>query len=166
MVVDVATGPGRLTGTNDMVHATELPGPTEDLMEMSVRKKKAEQIVSGLAQLINLHLLKLLGCVAAPRTRRHWKRELENWLLLIAAIRLKPENRPIPAKVAYEWLYDETFGGAEQSNAAMMLRFLSRDYPRNDVDTATVASRLRDVHERLAERIARNDPGDDIIAAL
>ena len=50
-----------------------------------------EQLVSGLEQPINLHLLKLLGCPAGPETRQQWKRELKTWLPRIAAITLKPE---------------------------------------------------------------------------
>jgi hypothetical protein len=149
-----------------MVRATELLGPGEALMEMSIRKKKAEQIVSGLEQPINLHLLKLLGCLAGPEVRQHWKRELETWLLRIAAITLKPDDTPIPAKVVYQWLYDETFGGSEQRNTEMMLRFLARDYPRNSVDTPAIVARLRSVHEQLAQRLSQNDPGLDIIDAL
>ena len=149
-----------------MVRATEILGPGEALMEMSIRKKKAEQIVSGLEQPINLHLLKLLGCVAPPETREHWKRELETWLLPIATIRLTPEYTPIPAKTAYQWLYDGTFGSSEQRNVELMLHFLAREYPRNDVDTLTVVARLRSIHEQLAERIAANDPGEDVIEAL
>ena len=148
------------------MRASELLGPGEDLMEMSVRKKKAEQIVSGLEQPINLHLLKLLGCQAGPALREHWKRELETWLLRIAAMTLKPDNTPIPAKTVYRWLYDETFGGSEQRNVNMMLHFLARDYPRNDVATAAIVTQLRTIHEQLAERIAQNDPGLDIIDAL
>jgi hypothetical protein len=110
-----------------MVRATELPGPGEGLTEMSVRNKKAEQIVGGSEQPITLHLLKLLGCLAGPEMRQHWKRELETWFLRIAAITLRPDGVPIPAKVVYEWLYDETFGGSEQHNVEMMLRFLARD---------------------------------------
>jgi hypothetical protein len=149
-----------------MVRAVEILGEGELLMEMSVKKKKAEQIVSGLEQPINLHLLKLLGCNGTPELRRHWKHELDTWLLRIAAITLKPDDKPIPAKVAYQWLYDETFGGSEQRNVEMMLRFLARDYPRNEVDTATIVARLRSIHEQLAQCIAQNDPGEGIIAAL
>jgi len=149
-----------------MVRATEVLGPGEALMEMSVRNKKAEQIVGGLEQPINLHLLKLLGSQAGPELRQHWKREPETWLLRIAAITLKPDNTPIPGKLVYQWLYDETFGGSEQRNVDMMLRFLARDYPRNEVDTPTIVTRLQSVHERLARSLARNDPGMEIIDAL
>ena len=148
-----------------MVRATELLDPGEALMEMSFRKKKAEQIVGGLEQPINLHLLKLLGCLAGPEMRQHWKRELETWLPRIAVITLTPDGTPIPAKAVYQWLYDETLGGSEQRNVEMMLRFLARDYPRNDVGTATVVERLRSIHERLAGQIAQNDPGTEIIEA-
>jgi hypothetical protein len=30
----------------------------------------------------------------------------------------------------------------------MMLRFLARDYPRNEVDTPAIVSRLRSIHEQ------------------
>jgi hypothetical protein len=149
-----------------MVRATEILGPGEALMEMSIKKRKAEQIVGGLEQQINLHLLKLLGCQVSTEIRQHWKRELETWLLRVAAITLKPNDTPIPAKVVYQWLYDDTFGGSEQRNVEMMLRFLARDYPRNDVDTPSIAARLRSIHEQLAQRISQNDPGVDVIDAL
>ena len=51
-------------------------------------------------------------------------------------------------------------------NVEMMLHFLARDYPRNSVDTPAIVARLRSIHEPLAQRIARNDAGEDIIDAL
>jgi len=48
----------------------------------------------------------------------------------------------------------------------MMLRFHVRDHPRNEIDTATIAARPRGIHEQLAQRIAQNDPGEDIVDAL
>jgi hypothetical protein len=48
----------------------------------------------------------------------------------------------------------------------MMLHFLARDYPRNEVDTPTIVTQLRSIHQQLAQRIAQNDPGLDIIDAL
>lgn len=143
-----------------MVKATEILGEGEFLLEM------AEQIVSGLEQPITLHLLKLLGCSASEDVRRHWKHELDTWLLRIAAITLKPDNRPIPQKDLYEWLYEETFGGSEFRYVEMLLRFLVRDYARNDVETKHVADKLQYIYKQLAERLSRNDPGDDIIADL
>lgn len=133
---------------------------------MFVGKRKVEQIVSGLEQPINLHLLKLLGCQAPAEMRLHWKRELQTWLLRIAAITLKPDSTAIPAQTAFQWLYDETFGGSEERNVELMLHFLTRDYPRNDQPTAIVASRLRSIHRELADRIAHNDAGEDVIDAL
>ncbi len=57
-----------------MVQVTELRGGDEP--SISFGRRKAEQIVTGLEQPINLHLLKLLGCEADLETRRHWKHEL------------------------------------------------------------------------------------------
>lgn len=149
-----------------MVRVTEVLGGGEPLMEMSFPRRKAEQIVTGLEQPINLHLLKLLGCEADPATRQHWKRELSTWLLRIAAITLKPDNTAIPARLAYQWLYDEPFGGSELRNVEMMLRFLARECPRNETDTATISERVRTIHRELANRIAHNESADDLIDAL
>jgi len=77
-------------------------------------------------------------------------------------ITLKPGNKPIPASLAY----DEPFGGSEQRNVEMMLRFLARDYPRNQVGAATISDRLRAIHRQLADRIARNESADDVIDLL
>lgn len=48
----------------------------------------------------------------------------------------------------------------------MMLHFLARDYPRNEVDPPTIIARLPSIHEQSAQRIAQNDPGLDIMDAL
>jgi hypothetical protein len=141
--------------------------PPEPLFEMSFRKKKAEQIVTGLERQINYHLLKLLGFDAAPETRAHWKVELDEWLSQIAVIKLKPDNKPIPRKLAFEWLYDEPFGGSEEQNTALMLGFVGRKgLTRNAETSAVIAAKLKEIHEQLAQRIARNNAGEDIIAAV
>ena len=110
--------------------------------------------------------MKVDGMVRATDTREYWKRELDTWLLRIATITLKPDNAPIAAKTVYQWLFDETFGGSEQRNVDLMLHFLARDHPRNDVATPAIVASLRSIHEQLAERIAANDPGEDIIEEL
>jgi hypothetical protein len=68
--------------------------------------------------------------------------------------------------VAYRWLDDETFGGSERRNGEMMLRFLARDYPRDEVDRRAIVARMWSVDERLAQRIARSGPGEDIVEAF
>jgi hypothetical protein len=147
--------------------ATEALWAMEPPPEMSFRRKKAEQVVTGLERQINYHLLKLLAFDAAPETREHWRTELDEWLSQVAVIRLKPENKPIPARAAYEWLFDEPFGGSEEQNVAIMIRFLERrGLRRNGASAAEVAARLRALHEALAERVARGDAGADLLAAL
>lgn len=139
----------------------------EPPLEMAFRRKKAEQIVTGLERQINYHLLKLLGFEAAPETRAHWKSELDEWLSQVAVIRLKPDSKPLPAKLVYEWLFDEPFGGSEVANTSVMLDFLSRrGLVRSDANPSAVAAALAQIHRELALRIARNDPGTDIISAL
>lgn len=146
-----------------MDFVAEVLPPSEPPLEMSFRRKKAEQVVTGLERQINLHLLKLLAFDAAPETRAHWKTELDEWLTQIAVIRLKPDNRPIPARAAFEWLYDEPFGGSEEENASAMIRLLERrGLRRNAEGAAAISARLRAWHTALAERLARGDAGEDL----
>ena len=142
----------------------------EPLIEMSFKKKKAEQIVTGLEQQINLHLLKLLGFIADENIRRHWKHELYVWMLRISSIKLKSDKGPdkaIPKEIAYAWLYEEPFGGSELSNVEGSLRLLVKSgYTRNEVSAEDIAYKLPQIHEQLAERVSRNDSGEDIINSL
>ena len=138
----------------------------EKLMEMSVPKRKAEQIVTGLEQPINLHLLKLLGFDTDDATRLHWKKELRTWLYRIASITIKPDNKPIPAKLVFLWLYDEPFGGTELQNVESSLNFLSYDYKRNNVQSTIISNQLKKIHQQLAEQISKRNQGEDIIEAL
>jgi hypothetical protein len=139
----------------------------QPLFEMAFRKKKAEQIVMGLERPINYHLLKLLGFQASPEARAHWKTELDEWLSQIAVIKLKPDNKPISTKLAFEWLYDEPFGGSEEQNTTFMLNFLARKgLIRNAETAAIICEKLKSIHEQLAEQIAQNKSGAHVIAAL
>ena len=142
----------------------------QQLFEMSVKQKKAEQIVTGLEQPINLHLLKLLGCQAEETTRLHWKHELHTWLFRIASLSLKPDNKPIPANLVYKWLYDEPFGGVELQNVNATLRFLTLSkqnaYQRNDVATDVISQKLQQIHLQLADSLSKHDRGEAIIDGL
>ena len=95
------------------MHVGEVTAP-EIPFEMSFRKNKAEQIVTGFERQINYHQLKLYGFEAAPETREHWKAGLDEWLAQIAVIKLQPDNKPISARLTFEWLYDEPFVGGEE----------------------------------------------------
>lgn len=138
----------------------------EILCEMSVKRKKAEQIFSGLEQEFNLHLLKLLGCDAREETRNHWKKELRTWATKLSIITLKDDDRPVPAKDVFNWMYDETFGGREVGNVEALLRFLSEDHQRSNTSAEEVSARLKAFHTAFAQRIAQHDPGYDLINAL
>jgi len=61
-----------------------------DVMEMAYPQKIARDIIIGMARPINQHLIKLVGFRFPAELRRHFKRELRDWLDEIQRIRLKP----------------------------------------------------------------------------
>ena len=136
------------------------------MLEMSVKRKKAEQIFGGLENGFNLHLLKLMGFTVCDETRDHWKKELRGRATMLSIITLNDDNRPVPAKDVFNWLYDETFGGRELQNVEALLRLLSEDHQRSATPAADISARLRAFHQALAQRINRHDPGYDLINAL
>ncbi len=146
--------------------AAKVSRPSGPPLEMSFRRKTAEQVVTGLERPTNPHLLKRLAFDAAPETRDHGKTKLDEWLTQIAVIRLKPANRPISARAAFEWLRDAPFGGSQVENAAAMIRLLERRGPRrNAAAPDAVAARLRALHEALAARVSCGDAGGDLLGA-
>jgi len=138
----------------------------EILREMAVRRKKAEQIFSGLEPEFNLHVLKLLGFRSSDTTRSHWKKELRSWASRLSILSLKDDNRPVPAKDIFKWMYDEPFGGREVQNVESLLQYLSEDYERNAVPAADISAQLKAFHQKLAESISAHNPGHDLINAL
>lgn len=137
-------------------------------LDLAYPRHKAEAIVTGLERPLNRHLLKLMGFDAPERTRKVWRYEVETWLTEIAAIRLKDDNRRLPARDLFDWLFDEPFGGVEVENVEALLRLTARrdKLVRNRRSADEIAEALRDLHARLAERLAAGDTGMDLIEAL
>lgn len=123
---------------------------------MAYSRRKAEQIVTGLEDPINQHVLKLLGFDGGPRD--HWVRELDTWLTRIGRMVWTRTNRPFDARFYRRILFDEPFGGVEERNIAGMLDLMERQYGetlvRNQKDTAALAAELRRFHERLGDAFA------------
>jgi hypothetical protein len=140
----------------------------EDLaFEMAFERKVAEQKARGREETINEHLAKLLAFDAPPALRDSWKRELlRKHLAALAAFRLKPSKRLIPRRDWWAWLYADPFEGNEEGYASVLILQHEDEYPRNARSPAEVAAAIRDLHAALAERLARGDPGADLIEAL
>lgn len=136
------------------------------LPEMAYTKKKAEAIITALETPLNTHLVKL---AAVPsREVPHWKNEALAWLRQIAAIRLKPGNKPGTWQFYFRLLYDEPFGGAEVVNVASHLQLLQLQYGRlaPDLDAEQLSADLHSFHSEFAHGCAAGTMTPRAIAAL
>jgi hypothetical protein len=129
-------------------------------------RKKAEQLVTGLEDPLNVHVLKLLALDVPEDTRRVWKRELMTWARRIAAIRLKPDERCLPKDDLYRWLYEEPYGATAAENVAAVLAIEGSDFQRNPLGLDEIVQRHNAVVEGLAEHFSRGNPAQEVIAAL
>lgn len=134
---------------------------------MAFDRATAAAKARGREETINEHLAKLLGFEAAEETRALWRKELARKpFALLAAMRLKPGNRPVPAADFRAWLYAEPFEGNELGYTAALLRMSEGELPRNARPVAEVAARLRDFHDALAPRLAAGEGAEYLLAAL
>ena len=84
----------------------------DEILEMAYPKRYVEQIITGLADPINEHLIKLVGFEFSPELRQHFREELETWLDKIQRLRMKANNRTGTSKFYYDLLFDYPFGGS------------------------------------------------------
>jgi len=138
---------------------------TEELLEMAYPRRYVEQIITGLADPINEHLIKLVGFEFSPELRHHFRHELDTWLDKIQRLRLKTNNRTGTPKFYYDLLFDYPFGGVEVRNTRSIMDLISRHY-QGIQPTRTpeeVAAWLRDFHAGLAERLGAGETVLDMI---
>ena len=64
----------------------------DETMVMVLPRKAVEQIILGLYDPINAHLVKLVGFEFPPELRQHFRRELRSWLRKIERLRFKPNT--------------------------------------------------------------------------
>jgi hypothetical protein len=140
---------------------------TEELLEMSYPKRVVETIINGLQDLLNQHLIKLVGFDFPPELRRHFYQECEAWLDRIQRLRLKPNNRPGSLKFYYDLLFDYPFGGVEIENMRGMMDFIARRYPGSQPNKTPeqMVAWLRAFHTALAGRLSRRQAVLDMIPA-
>ena len=134
----------------------------DDADVMAFPKKLVEHRLLGLQPPLNRHLVKLVGFDFPPETRRHLRREAENWLEEIQSLRFKPNNRTGPAKFYFDLLFDYPFGGVEVQNMRRIMDLIRRQY--DDAQPVKTAEQmvgwLRDFHTQLAERLHQ---GEDVL---
>jgi hypothetical protein len=139
----------------------------EELLEMAYPKRYLEQIITGLADPINEHLIKLVGFEFSPELRQHLRQELDTWLDKIQRLRMKPNNRTGTPKFYYDLLFDYPFGGVEVRNTRSIMDLVSRQYqgiqPARTPEE--VGAWLRDFHIALAQRLSAGEVVLDMIPA-
>ena len=136
-----------------------------EIAEMAYPKRYVEQIITGLADPINEHLIKLVGFEFSPESRQHFRQELDTWLDKIQRLRMKPNNRTGTPKFYYDLLFDYPFGGVEVRNTRSLMDLISRHYQgiRPVKGPDEVAEWLRDFHAALAERLSAAEAVLDMI---
>ena len=137
----------------------------DEILEMAYPKRYVEQIITGLADPLNEHLIKLVGFEFSSELRQHFRQELDTWLDKIQRLRMKPNNRTRTPKFYYDLLFDYPFGGVEVQNTRSIMSLISRHYqgvqPTNTPEE--VAEWLRDFHAALAKRLSASEVVLDMI---
>lgn len=94
----------------------------DETMEVSYPLKLVEQIILGLTDPLNQHLIKLVGFDFPPEQRQHFRREVRTWLDKIQRLRTGSY------KFYYDLLFDYPFCGVEVQNMRIMMQFISQEY--------------------------------------
>jgi hypothetical protein len=137
----------------------------DDSMVMSLPRKLVEQILLGLYDPINVHLVKLVRFDFPPDTRRRFRRELRTWLNKIQSLRLKPSRRTASFKFYFDLLFDYPFEGVEVENMRRIMDLVADEYEsaRPTKQPEEMVDWLRAFHTRLAERLHNGEDVLDLI---
>ncbi len=134
----------------------------DDADVMALPRKLVEQVILGLYDPINAHLVKLVGFDFSPELRRHFQRELRGWLRKIQRLRFKPDNRTDAPKFYFDLLFDYPFGGVEVRNMRLIMDEIADEYDhvRSIKPPEEMVEWLRAFHTQLAERLHQ---GEDVL---
>jgi hypothetical protein len=137
----------------------------DESMVMTLPRKLVEQILLGLYDPINTHLVKLVGFDFSPELRQHSQKELRNWLRKIQRLRFKPSNRAGSAKFYYDLLFDYPFGGVEVRNMRLIMDEIADEYKgaRPTKSPEEMVAWLRAFHEALAQRLHEGEDALELI---
>jgi hypothetical protein len=137
----------------------------DETMVMALPRKAVEQIILGLYDPINAHLVKLVGFEFPPELRQHFRRELRNWLRKIERLRFKPNNRTGSPKFYFDLLFDYPFGGVEVQNMRLIMEDIADEYEgaRPIKEPEEMVEWLRAFHTKLAERLHNGEDVLDLI---
>jgi hypothetical protein len=132
---------------------------------MALPRKLVEQVILGLYDPINVHLVKLSGFDFSVELRQHFRRELRSWLRKIQRLRFKPHNRTGSSKFYFDMLFDYPFGGVEVRNMRLIMDEIADEYEkaRPTKTPEEMIEWLRAFHTELAERLHNGENVLDLI---
>ena len=132
---------------------------------MALPRKLVEQVILGLYDPINIHLVKLVAFDFSPELRQHFKRELRSWLRKIQRLRFKPHNRTASSKFYFDMLFDYPFGGVEVRNMSLIMDEIADEYDnaRPTKRPEEIVEWLRQFHTGLSERLHNGEDVLDLI---
>src|ERR1700740_2340926 len=125
-----------------------------EIMEMAYPRKYVENIIIGLEDPLNEHLVKLIGFDFPTEPRAHFRREVRTWLAKIQRLRMKPDRRTGSFKFYYDLLFDYPFGGVVVQNTRTIFGVISEEYGLEPTKSAEdLVEWLKSFHARLADRL-------------
>jgi hypothetical protein len=136
----------------------------DETMEMAYPRKYIENIIIGLEDPLNQHLLKLVGFDFPAEQRGHFRREVRTWLAKIQRLRMKPDSRTGSFKFYYDLLFDYPFGGVEVQNMRSMMALIREEYGLTPAKSPEeLVEWLQQFHTRLADRLHHGQTVLDLV---
>ena len=136
----------------------------DETMEMAYPRKYVENIIIGLEDPLNEHLVKLVGFDFPTEQRGHFRREVRTWLAKIQRLRMKPDSRTGSFKFYYDLLFDYPFGGVEVQNMRTMMDLISEEYSLEPTKPPEeLVEWLRQFHTRLGDRLHHGQTVLDLV---
>jgi len=136
----------------------------DQTMEMTYPRKYVENIIIGLEDPLNQHLVKLVGFGFPAEQRGHFRREVQTWLAKIQSLRMKPDSRTGSFKFYYDLLFDYPFGGVEIQNMRTMMDLIREEYGLTPIKSPEeLVEWLQQFHTRLADRLHHGQAVLDLV---
>ena len=136
----------------------------DQTMEMTYPIKYVENIIIGLEDPLNQHLVKLVGFGFPTEQRGHFRREVRTWLAKIQRLRIKPDSRTGSFKFYHDLLFDYPFGGVEIQNMRTMMDLIREEYDLAPAKSPEeLVEWLQQFHTRLADRLHHGQAVLDLV---
>jgi hypothetical protein len=136
----------------------------DETMELAYPRKYVENIIIGLEDPLNQHLIKLVGFGFPAEQRGHFRREVRIWLAKIQRLRIKPDSRTGSFKFYYDLLFDYPFGGVEIQNMRTIMDLIREEYGLAPIKSPEeLVEWLRQFHTRLADRLHHGQAVLDLV---